>query len=237
MKEEKDSLKQDCRLLSEKLVQKDNDLKEMNEKFKKKSEDMQKEQSKMQQIIEDQNEIITKLEKIIEKERGEKSHIQKENEDGKESIRQYIEKNAFLTEKLKASHQEIENISKDVRRTFENEDEKNLVFHKRIRELEALVAEKEKNYDVLNKEYLRVKTNLKKQKGDITNVNAENKQVRDDMVKSEAKIFEIVKENDSLKAKHKEFQEAWKEKMEEFTNDLKLERDNRMQEQKYARGI
>lgn len=107
MKEEKESLKQDCRLLSEKLVQKDNDLKDFGEKLRKKGDEMQKEQGKMQKIIEDQNEIITKLEKIIEKERGEKAIFQKESEESKESIRQYIEKNAFLTEKLKASHQEV----------------------------------------------------------------------------------------------------------------------------------
>lgn len=133
-------------------------------------------------------------------------------------------------------YQKIENISKDVRKTFENEDEKNLVFHKRIRELEALVVEKEKNYDVLNKEYLRVKANMKKQKGDFNNTTLDNKNLKDDLTKVEAKMFDLSKENEALKAKQKEFHEALKERMEEFSTDLKLERENRMQEQNYARG-
>lgn len=110
------------------------------------------------------------------------------------------------------------------------------MFHKRIRELEALVVEKEKNYDVLNKEYLRVKTNIKKQKGDVNNVNIENKNLKDELTKVEAKMFDLSKENEALKAKQKEFHEALKERMEEFSTDLKLERENRMQEQNYARG-
>ena len=102
--------------------------------------------------------------------------------------------------------------------------------------MEALVVEKEKNYDVLNKEYLRVKTNMKKQKGDVNNTNVENKNLRDELTKVEAKMFDLSKENETLKAKQKEFHEALKERMEEFSTDLKLERENRMQEQNYARG-
>ena len=212
-------------------------MKESTEKSRKRGEELSKETGKMQKIIEDQNEIITKLEKIIDKERNEKAQIQKDNEEGKENVRQYIEKNAFLTEKLKASHQEIEDISKDVRRTFENEDEKNQVFLKRIKELEGLVIEKEKTFDGLNKEYIKMKAGMKKQKTDISNLSMENKDLREESNKHEMRLLEIVKENDSLKAKHNDFQEALKERMEEFSGDLKLERENRMQEQKYARGI
>jgi len=210
-------------------VQNDGELKEINEKSKKRSEDIQKESVKMQKIIEDQNEIITKLEKIIEKERNEKGQILKENEDFKE-------KNVFLNEKLKASHQEIENISKDVRRTFENEDEKNMVYHKRIKELESLLLEKDKNYDILSQEFIKLKASVKKQKSDVTALNFENKEIRADISKREGKMMEILKENEALKAKLQDFQEDLKERMEEFSADIKIERENRMQEQRYAHG-
>lgn len=104
------------------------------------------------------------MERIIENERNIKQKIEKELNQQKDLCAENLQKNDFLTKKLQESQLELEGIQKEIRRTFASEDEKQIFFHRKIRDLENLLKEKETKNDDLNRELQKQKLINKKQK-------------------------------------------------------------------------
>lgn len=65
---------------------------------------------------------------------------------------------------MQDSQYEIESIQKEIRRNFANEDEKQVFFHKKIRELEVQLREKDLKMEEFVKENAKIKQINKKQK-------------------------------------------------------------------------
>lgn len=125
----------------------------------------------------------------------------------------------------------------ELRKTLENEDQRTELLHKKIREFEQIIAERDIQLQSKEKTFTKTVHKAKKLK-------KENKEILKhlNLIKEEydnsLRVNELLKvENSQFKDNQLDFQSILNDKIDQITKEMKVEREKRLDEQNYARVI
>jgi len=128
-------------------------------------------------------------------------------------------------------------MKEELRKTLDNEDQRAELLHKKLRELEQIIADKENSLQLQEKTLQKALYKAKKLKKENKEILKSLTLLKDQYENNNKLLDQLQLENGQYKDNQLDFQSILNEKIDQVTKELKSEREKRLSEQTLNREL